>query len=169
MSLISKQAGFSRVTTHKYLKNKDDAFRKCILQILIDSRAACEPILQKNREGFGGWETIESILNQWITPTFEGASNRLILQELKYFAQQIAEDLFEDAHSTLEGMLEDVIDRAEQSGEMSLEALKISSRSLANLIVSGVSGVKARAEIKDIHKSTHDIIQVFRLATSTTP
>lgn len=165
MSLISKQAGFSRVTIHKYLKNKDDAFRKCINQILIDSRTACEPVLNASRNGQPCWSSIEAILDLWITPTFEEADDHLILQELKYFAQQMTEDLFNDAHTTLESMLLEVIKRSVENKEISLEKLNISEQQLAKLIVASISGIRANVEIKDIAPFNHEMLGVFKVAT----
>jgi hypothetical protein len=166
MSLISKQAGFSRVTIHKYLLNKDDAFRKSINLVLIESKAACEPILESVKLGLPCWQAIEALLNSWIIPTFDGAENHLVLQELKYYAQKIAQDLFTDAHTTLEDLITQVLSQAVLLKQISLEQLDINEAKLAHLIVSGASGLRVRVDVTQIKQTIHDMVNVFKVATS---
>jgi TetR/AcrR family transcriptional repressor of nem operon len=165
MSLISKQAGYSRVTIHKYLLNKDDAFRKSINQVLTESKAACEPIMHSAKSDLPCWQAIEELINQWIIPTFDGAGDHLILQELRYYAQEIAQDLFMDAHISLENMITQVLTQAVKDKHISLERLAVNESKLANLIVSSVSGIRSRVDLAEIKQANHDMVNVFKVAT----
>ena len=63
MTLISEHAGLSRATVHKYLKNKDDAFRKVVYQFQLQANNDCKPILAQQLEC---WETIRRIMQTWL-------------------------------------------------------------------------------------------------------
>ena len=165
MSLISKEAGFSRVTIHKHLNNKDDAFRKSIEYILAESRIACGPIMEQARLDLPCWQAIESLLKFWITPTFEEVADHLILQELKYYAQEIAQGLFNDAHADLEHMLEQVLIMAINAQTINLKPLNLDAAKLAGLIVASASGLRTRFGEDDMQKTTQQFIKVFQQAT----
>ena len=166
MSLISKQSGFSRVTIHKHLKNKDDAFRNSIQQILIESQQACEPILEAAKHDLPCWLAIENLLLEWVTPVFEEVADHLKLQELKYHAQEIASDLFADAHKSIENMIAGVLESAVQNKKINLDSINITESQLATLIVSGMSGLQARPDIMNIKQTKKNLIKVFEVATA---
>lgn len=165
MSLISKEAGFSRVTIHKHLKNKDDAFRKSIECILAESRIACGPIMEQAKIDLPCWLAVETLLKFWVTPTFEEVADNLILQELKYYAQEIAHDLYHDAYADLEAMLEEVLVIAEKAHTITLEPLNLDAAKVAGLIVASASGLRTRFGEADMQKTTQQLIHVFQQAT----
>jgi len=166
MSLISKQSGFSRVTIHKHLKNKDDAFRKSIQQVLVESQQACQPILEEAKHDLPCWLAIENLLQEWVTPVFEEVADHLKLQELKYHAQEIASDLFTDAHNAIENMITGVLVSAVQNKKINLDSIALNESQLATLIVSGMSGLHARPDIVNTRQIKRDLIKVFEVATA---
>lgn len=166
MSLISKHAGFSRVTVHKYLANKDDAFRKSIQQILFDGQLACAPIMAQSELELPCWQAIESLLELWMKPIFDEVNDHLLLQELRYHAQEIAQDLISEAHHTIENMISRVLTLAVNNKEIDLTPLQLSANDLAQLIVSGVGGLRIRADITDIEQASRNLIKVFKAASA---
>lgn len=161
MTLISEHAGFSRATVHKYLKNKDDAFRKVVHQFQLQANNDCKPILA---EQLACWKTIELIMQTWLKPTFDEVSNQVILNDLKYHVQHVAQDIFSQARKDIEKMLSDVLTKAQQQDEISLERINVEPKKLATLILASLDGLRGHLEKHDLQQASKDILRVFQLA-----
>ena len=161
MTLISEHAGFSRATVHKYLNNKDDAFRKVVHQFQLQANNDCKPILAKQLEC---WDTISLIMQTWLKPTFDEVSNQVILNDLKYHVQHVAQDIFAQARKDIETMLCDVLTQAQQQNKISLEPINVQPRKLATLILASLDGLRGHLEKRDLQQASNDILRIFQLA-----
>jgi AcrR family transcriptional regulator len=165
MSLISEHSGYSRVTVHKYLANKEDAFRQSIQNIIENSQLACKPIILAFQQGLPCWQVIEMLLEEWRKPSFKEVTDTLILHELKYYGQEIAPDLFKTAYQQIDGLLEGVLSAAHNKGTIDLSRVNLTAKQLAQLIVSTMSGLRSRGDISDPKQGIESLIKVFEAAT----
>jgi AcrR family transcriptional regulator len=165
MSLISEQCGFSRVTVHKYLANKEDAFRQSIQKIVEDSLLACKPTIEAYEQGQPCWETIACLLEEWRKPSFKDVIDPLVLHELEYYGQEIAPDLFKRAYNDIDNLLEYVLSDSEKNGCINLSRLNLTTKQLAQLIVSSLSGIRHRIDMDDSKIERQNLIQIFAQAT----
>lgn len=161
MTLISQYSGFSRATTHKYLKNKDDAFRKVLLQVKQQANDACYPIMEKDLEC---WQSINLITQVWLKPTFEEAHDQRIINDLKYYAQHVAEDIFKQARLDIEKMLFLLLTKAEQQKEISLTNLHMDIKALSTLLLTSLDGLRGDLEKEKLEQASQDTLRIFKLA-----
>lgn len=161
MTMISEYAGYSRATTHKYFKNKDDVFRQVIHQYQQQANQDCQPILTKNHEC---WMTINLIMNVWLKPTFSEVSDLYILNDLKYHIQHIAEDIFKQVRQDIENMLSDILKKAIDEKKISLANLALNEQRIAKLLLASLDGLKNHLEQHEIEQAIQDIIKIFQLS-----
>ncbi len=161
MSLISQYAGFSRVTLHKYFKNKDLVFRAVCHEYQARCHEACLPILDAQ---LNCWEGIAQSLGAWSKSIFESVSDRLVYKDLHYYAQQVAEDIFLDAHLKLESVLCQIINQGEKNGELDLQKLQLSNIQLAKILIATINGINSNMAPELIKLTTKQALNIFRLA-----
>jgi AcrR family transcriptional regulator len=161
MTLISEYAGFSRATTHKHFKNKDDAFRQVLMQVKQQANEACQPIMENNLEC---WTNISLIVQIWLKPTFEEAGDQRIINDLKYHVQQVAEDIFQQARQDIADMLYDLLTKAEKKNDISLDKTGLEARELARLLLASLDGIRGHLEKQRLEQASHDILHIFQLA-----
>lgn len=163
MSMISQYAGFSRATIHKYFKNKDHVFRSVCRQIQQQSNEACAPLLDRKAEPC--WQRIGLALEVWLKPTFEEVNDQLILRDLKFHAQSVAEDIFNEAHEDLHHLIQALIDQGLEQKLITLKALNMDSSMLSHLIVAGMDGLRSHFECQEVQKGVQHLLTVFKQAT----
>jgi AcrR family transcriptional regulator len=161
MSLISQYAGFSRVTLHKYFKNKDLVFRAVCNDYQMKCHDACLPILDAQ---LGCWDAIQQSLGAWSKSIFESVNDRLVYKDLHYYAQQVAEDIFLDAHLKLESVLCELINKGTKHGELDLNKLQLSDIQLAKILIATINGINSNTPPELIHLTTEQTLNIFRLA-----
>ena len=161
MTLISEYAGYSRATIHKYFKNKDDAFCQVIHQFQQQANDACQPIVAQNLEC---WESINLVMQAWLKPTFDEVNDQHILNDLKYHAQHIAKDTFEQARQDVEDIFCTLLETAEQQGNLSLDNLPINARKLSRLLLASLDGLRGHLEKQNLEQASNDILRIFQLA-----
>lgn len=163
ITLISQYAGFSRVTVHKLFKNKDDAFRQLCRLIVDESTVACEPILAN--ESLDCWEAIEDIMDIWLKPTFEEVSDQIVMRDLKYYVQEVADDIFTEAHELVETMIRQKLSLGIDNQTIDLNKAGINQADLANLIVTCLDGIRGHIDHGEIQNRSHQMVNIFRIAT----
>lgn len=161
MSLISQYAGFSRVTLHKYFKNKDLVFRAVCHEYQVRCHDACLPILDTQ---LNCWESIAQSLETWSKSIFESVSDRLVYKDLHYYAQQVAEDIFLDAHLKLESVLCQIIQKGAQKGELDLQKLNLNDIQFAKILIATINGINSNSAPELIELTTKQALYLFRLA-----
>jgi AcrR family transcriptional regulator len=161
MTLISEYAGYSRATIHKYFKNKDDVFRHVVHQFQQQANDACRPILAQNLEC---WQSINLIMQTWLKPTFDEVNDQYILNDLKYYVQHVAEDIFKQARQDIEDMFCTLFEKAEQEGKLSLSHLPVNTRKLSKLLLASLDGLRGHLESQDLEQASHEILRIFQLA-----
>jgi AcrR family transcriptional regulator len=165
MSLISDQCGFSRVTVHKYLANKEDAFRQCIKKIIEDSQLACKPTMEAYQQGLPCWQAIATLLEEWRKPSFKDVTDPLVLHELKYYGQEIAPDILKSAYTEIDNLLEYVLSDSSNKGSINLSNVNLTAKQVAQLIVSSMSGIRDRIDMNDSKLDRQNLVQIFAAAT----
>lgn len=161
MTLISEYAGFSRATTHKHFKNKDDAFRQVLMQVKQQANEACQPIMKGELEC---WESISLIVQIWLKPTFEEAGDQRIINDLKYHVQQVADDIFQQVRKDIEDMLYQLLAKAESKNDISLVHTGLETRELAKILLASLDGIRGHLEKQRLEQASHDILHIFKLA-----
>lgn len=163
MSMISQYAGFSRATIHKYFKNKDHVFRSVCRQIQQQSNEACAPLLEDVSSPC--WQRISLALQVWLKPTFEEVSDQIILRDLKFHAQSVAEDIFNEAHEDLHQLIQALIDQGIEQNHIRLDVLNMDSSMLSHLIVAGMDGLRSHLESQDVQTGVLHLLTIFQAAT----
>ena len=164
MSMISQYAGFSRATIHKYFKNKDHVFRSVCRQFQLQSNDACAALLEQISQPC--WLRIGLALEVWLKPTFEEVSDQIILRDLKFHAQIVAEDIFNEAHEDLHQLIKALIDQGIKQKHITLNNLNMDSSMLSHLIVAGMDGLRSHLECQDVQKGVHHLLTIFKQATA---
>ncbi len=162
MSLISQYAGFSRVTLHKHFKNKDLVFRAVCNEYQEQCHQSCFPIVNAN---LNCWDAIALSMGVWSKSIFEEVNDRLVYKDLHYYAQQVAADVFLDAHLKLESILCQLIKAGIKKGEISLSRMKLNDLQFAKIIIASMSGINANIQPELIRETTDQILNIFRLAS----
>jgi len=163
MTLISQYAGYSRVTVHKHFKNKDDAFRVLCQQVVKEATDACQPILADTL--LLPWDAIEAIMVVWLRPTFEEVNDEVVMRDLKFYVQEVADDLFLAAHEQVETMIEQRLSLGLEQGHIQLNRSQMTVMDMARLLVASADGIRGYIPHKSIEKACHDLVKVFRAAT----
>ena len=161
MTLISEYAGFSRATVHKYTKNKEDAFRKVCQQFQEQAETACQPIMKENMEC---WSAINLIMQAWLKPSFDEVRDIKILNDLKYHAQVIAEDVFTSARKQMENMLCEQLEKGISKDEINLHPLSQTPRQFAQLLLASLTGLRGQFDKTHIHRASLDTLNIFKRA-----
>jgi len=161
MTLISETAGFSRVTTHKYLKNKDDALRQVCRQFQQQANEACAPLFTQQ---LNCWEAIDLIMQVWLKPTFEEVVDQKVLNDLRYHVQQVASDIFVEARQDLEDMLCEQIEKGVAEGSLTLEKIQVSPRQLSSLLLASLDGLRSHLDKTGLQTASQDVLRIYQLA-----
>jgi len=162
MTLISEYAGFSRATVHKYANNKEDAFRKVCKQFQEQAELACQPILEGDLEC---WDAIELIMQAWLKPSFDEVKDIRILNDLKYHAQVVAEDIFLLARQQMEDMMCKQLEQAINKNELNITALNLSAREFAQLLLASLTGLRGQFDKASIQEASVNTLNIFRQAS----
>ncbi len=162
MSLISQYAGFSRVTLHKHFKNKDLVFRAVCNEYQEKCHQSCFPIVKAN---LNCWDAIAQSMGVWSKSIFEEVNDRLVYKDLHYHAQQVAEDIFLDAHLKLESVLCQLIKAGVEKKEISLTKMQLSDQQFAKIIISSMNGINTNTQPELIRETTDQVLNIFRLAS----
>ena len=161
MSLISQYAGFSRVTLHKNYKNKDLVFRAVCHEYQEKCHEACLPLLDAP---LNCWEAISQSLGVWSKSIFESVNDRLVYKDLHYYAQQVAEDIFLDAHLKLESVLCKLIKAGDKNGDLDLKKMQLNDLQLAKILIATVNGINSNIPPELNGITTMQTLNIFRLA-----
>lgn len=163
MSLISEYAGYSRVTLHKYFPNKDHIFRSVCEDYQQHCSHDSQQIIQQN---LPCWDAIEQIMAVWASSIFEEVNDRLVLKDLHYHVQQVAGDVFDRAHQQVTDMVEQLISKGVEQGQLSLQACQLSSHQLAVVVMTCFDGIRSEIEAQHILTVSRQLITLYRLATA---
>ena len=163
MSLISQYAGFSRVTLHKHFKNKDLVFRAVCNEYQEQCHQSCLPIVNAN---LNCWDAIAQSMGVWSKSIFEEVNDRLVYKDLHYHAQQVAEDIFLNAHLKLESVLCQLILAGVEKNEISLTKMQLSDQQFAKIIISSMNGINTNTQPELIRETTDQVLNIFRLASA---
>lgn len=169
MSMVSEYAGFSRATLHKHFKNKDILFRAVCQQYQEQGNRACRPLLTMPASEAGDtWQKIETVLGIWLRPSFEEVSDQMILRDLKFHAQTVAEDIFNAAHEDLCDMISQLVAQGVENGELNLDAMTgINHTILSQLIVAALDGFRGHYETEEVVTGLSQLLTVFKQACKT--
>lgn len=163
MTLISQYTGYSRVTVHKYLHNKDDAFRQVCQDFQVTATQASQPVLEN--QNLTCWEGIRQVMLIWMTPTFEEVSDEQVMGDLKYHAQTVAKDIFDEARQSVSDMCAKLLNRGIQRNEIQLEEVGMTSNQLADILVACLDGVRGHMANQDVKVACDNILKIYELAT----
>lgn len=164
MSMISENSGFSRVTVHKYFKNKPLLFRSVVQNCLQESvEDAQQKTAQVNSDH--PWKMIEEYLMAIGRTVFDNVSDDRVLKDLHDVLYEIAEDIVEEKTRVTVEFISQQLERGIDNGLIDLQSVKMNSEELAQLVDYGFSGIMRNAPVKEIKKQLHNFIRIYRKAT----
>ncbi|WP_396587026.1 TetR/AcrR family transcriptional regulator [Bermanella sp. R86510] len=163
MTLISQYAGYSRVTVHKHLRNKDDAFRQVCENFQQQATELCQPIVQN--PDLDCWHALEAIMIIWLTPTFEEVSDEQVMGDLKYHAQTVAKDIFDQARDNIIAMCDVVLTQAIADKSIQLDGVAMGTKQLASIMIASLDGVRGHMPNHAVKSACEAILRVYQQAT----
>ncbi len=163
MTLISQYAEFSRATLHKHFTNKDSVFRAVCSQYQVQCMLASQDITRQN---LNCWDAIEQIMDIWSKSAFEEVNDKLVYKDLHYYVQQVAEDIFQQAHDDLEVLIADILNKGINEERICLDSLNINSRQLAFIVIGCLDGIRSCAEQEQMMSYSHQTLNIFKHATT---
>jgi len=164
MTMISEHSGYSRVTVHKYFKNKSLLFRNVVQEGLQNSlEDAQQKIAQLDPND--SWQIIEAYLMAIGRTVFEQVSDDRVLRDLNDAVYDIADDIIEEKAQVTVDFIRQQLDRGIHEQRIDLQSLRINSNELAQLVDYGFSGIMRHAPVKEIKNQLHNFIRIYRKAT----
>lgn len=164
MSLISRYTGYSRVTVHKYFKNKTVLFRNVVQLCMTNSISEAENRMQEIHLK-DPWDNIEEYLIASGKKVFENVHDDYILKDLHNAISDMAEDIVEAKKKITIQFIQEELERGEQDKLISLVSIKASPNELSCLVDYCYLGVMRNAPVQDIKNQLHHLIRVYRQAT----
>ena len=164
MSMISENSGFSRVTVHKYFKNKPLLFRSVVQGCL---QASVDEAQQKTAQVDPDhpWQMIEAYLMSIGRTVFDHVTDDRVLKDLNDTVYEIAEDIVEEKTRVTVEFISQQLDRGVNNELIDLQSVKMNSKELAQLVDYGFSGIMRNAPVKEIKNQLHNFIRIYRKAT----
>jgi len=164
MSLISEYTGYSRVTVHKYFKNKKVLFRNvvqlCMTNSIGEAQAKIEEVDVKDP-----WDVIEEYLIASGKKVFENVHDDYILKDLHIAINELAEDLVDTKQQIIMQFIEEQLQRGINENLIALSHIHTSPKELAHLLDYCYLGVMRNAPVQQIKGELHHLIRVYRKAT----
>ncbi len=164
MSMIGEYSGFSRVTVHKYFKNKSLLFRSvvdgCLKETVEEAQSKTERVNPDHP-----WQMIEEYLIAIGRTVFDNVDDDRVLKDLHDTLYEIAEDIVEEKKRVTVDFIRHQLDRGIEHGLIDLQAVKMDSEQLAYLVDYGFSGIMRNAPVKEIKNQLHNFIRIYRKAT----
>lgn len=164
MSLIGEYSGYSRVTVHKYFKNKTALLRSVLDQCMSHSMDEAHEFLEANPSN-DYWMNIEHYMLIMAKTIFENIDDDYVIRDLSNAVHELAEDLLDEKKAKAIAFIQAEIEKGLADGTISLDKAKMSSLALAQLIDYSFAGVIHHGTIKEIKPQIHNLLRMCRLST----
>ena len=164
MSLVSEYTGYSRVTVHKYFKNKNILFRGVVQLCMKNSiNEADNRMLEIQLDN--PWDVIEEYLMAIGKKVFENVRDDYILKDLHAAVQDVAQDIIKSKQSITIKFIQQELEKGIKENRISLEAVQATPEDIAHLIDYSYFGITRNAPFLDVPNQLHRLIGVYRMAT----
>lgn len=164
MSLVSEYAGTSRVTVHKYYKNKIALFRGVIEECMSASMEEAKALLISSPSD-DCWFNVERYMLAKTKSVFDNVTDGFILKDLHNAANEIALDLLEEKNAQSAAFIANEIRKSEKLGLIDLSRTSLTADEIGELIIHSFSGLFMYAEIKNMREQIKNLIKVFHAGT----
>ncbi|MDX1353050.1 MAG: TetR/AcrR family transcriptional regulator [Thiomicrorhabdus sp.] len=164
MSLISEYTGYSRVTVHKYFKNKRVLFRNVVQLCMTNSIGEAESRLQEI-DVKDPWDVIEEYLVASGKKVFENVHDDYILKDLHNAINELAEDLVDSKQKITIQFIQAELSRGVKENLIALTPIQTTPEELARLLDYCYLGIMRNASVQHIKGELHHLLRVYRQAT----
>jgi len=164
MSIISEYTGYSRVTVHKYFKNKKILFRNvvqlCTKNSINEANNRMQEIQLTNP-----WDIIEEYLIAIGKKVFEHVQDDYILKDLHSAVHDVAKDIVDAKHAITIKFIANELEQGAKQNLLDLTSVDATAEELAYLIDYSYYGIMRNAVVQEIPNQVHRLIKVYRKAT----
>ncbi|GAB6071305.1 hypothetical protein JCM30760_24020 [Thiomicrorhabdus hydrogeniphila] len=164
MSIISEYTGYSRVTVHKYFKNKKFLFRNvvqlCTKNSINEANNRMQEIQLTNP-----WEIIEEYLIAIGKKVFEHVQDDYILKDLHSAVHDVAKDIVDAKHAITIKFIANELEQGSKQNLLDLDSVDATAEELAYLIDYSYYGIMRNAVVQEIPNQVHRLIKVYKKAT----
>ncbi len=164
MSIISEYTGYSRVTVHKYFKNKKTLFRSVVQLCTKNSISAAEDRMQEIQLT-NPWDMIEEYLMAIGKKVFENVQDDYILKDLQSAVHDEAKDIVDAKQAITIKFIQNELEQGMKQNLLDLESIHTTAEELAYLIDYSYYGIMRNATVHEIPNHVHRLIKVYRSAT----
>lgn len=164
MSLISQYTGYSRVTVHKYFKNKKVLFRNVVELCTSNSIHEAENRIQEIQLS-NPWDMIEEYLVASGKKVFENVEDDYVLKDLHNAIGETSGDIVEAKQKIIIKFIQQELERGIKDNLIVLDSIKTNPEKLAYLIDYCYLGIMRNTPVQDIQNQLHQLIRVYRMAT----
>jgi AcrR family transcriptional regulator len=164
MSIISEYTGYSRVTVHKYFKNKKTLFRSVVQLCTKNSISAAEDRMQEIQLT-NPWDMIEEYLMAIGKKVFENVQDDYILKDLQSAVHDEAKDIVDAKQAITIKFIQNELEQGMKQNLLDLEPIHTTAEELAYLIDYSYYGIMRNATVHEIPNHVHRLIKVYRSAT----
>jgi AcrR family transcriptional regulator len=164
MSIISEYTGYSRVTVHKYFKNKKILFRNVVQLCTKNSINEANSRMQEVQLT-DPWRIIEEYLIAIGKKVFEHVQDDYILKDLHSAVHDVAKDIVDAKHAITIKFIANELEQGSKQDLLDLDSVDATAEELAYLINYSYYGIMRNAVVQEIPNHVHRLIKVYRKAT----
>jgi len=164
MSIISEYTGYSRVTVHKYFKNKKILFRSVVQLCTKNSVKEADNRMHQIHLN-NPWDIIEEYLIAIGKKVFENVHDDYILKDLHNAVHDVAKDIVDAKQLITIKFIEEELKQGATNNSLDLDSINLTAEELAYLIDYSYYGIMRNASVQDIPDQVHRLIKVYRKAT----
>jgi AcrR family transcriptional regulator len=164
MTIISEYTGYSRVTVHKYFKNKNILFRSVVQLCTKNSISTAENRMQ-DIQLTNPWDLIEEYLMTIGKKVFENVQDDYVLKDLHSAVHDLAKDIVDAKQTVTIKFIQNELEQGVKQNLLDLESVNTTAEELAYLIDYSYYGIMRNASLQDIPNHVHHLIKVYRVAT----
>ena len=103
-----------------------------------------------------------------LKPSFDEVSDIRVLNDLKYHAQVVAEDVFIEARQKMEDMICTQLEKGVKRNQISLDSLSFSCRDFAKLMLASLTGLRGHYDKSSITQASNNTLRIFKQACQVT-
>jgi len=164
MSIISEYTGYSRVTVHKYFKNKNILFRSVVELCTKNSISSAESRVHEVQLS-NPWDIIEEYLMAIGKKVFENVHDDYVLKDLQGAVHDVAKDIVDAKQALTIQFIQAELELGVKENLLDLESINTSAHELACLIDYSYYGIMRNATVQEIPNHVQRLIKVYRVAT----
>jgi len=164
MSIISEYTGYSRVTVHKYFKNKKVLFRGVVQLCMKNSISEADNRMLEIKLN-NPWDLIEEYLMAIGKKVFEHVNDDFVLKDLHSAVNELAKDIVSSKQAITIKFIQETLEQGIKDNLIDLDPINSTPKELAFLVDYSYFGITRNAPVQDIPNQLRRLIRVYRMAT----